>query len=324
MLSILGYALIWGLLGSAVTVWVIVRTSTWNPARRHLALVLVGLAPPVLLATALLAVDWSAITYLLRSSAEGDSHPSRSWTAQLLKQGGFWVGWSFIGLVMGRQVLRLAAGIKTVRRAVTTWGLLPQVATFDSQLGAWVVPSPELLCLSFGVLRPVIVISEGMLAQTTQQEREVMVGHEKAHLRRRDTLMRLVTQGATFLLLPYARRRLLRELDLSAERACDEDSASRLGDRLAVGETIIRVERLVVEMKEDRTPSESALMAEGFRSSTVARVEALLLPLPESNVPSPTLLVAVLLTFLVALMLLACCGGALPWLTGSVLDFLKR
>jgi beta-lactamase regulating signal transducer with metallopeptidase domain len=67
------------------------------------------------------------------------------------------------------------------------------------------------------------------------------------------------------------RRRLLRELAIASEQACDAEAGRRIGDRLRVAEAILAVERILAA-----APPARAGLA-GFEGTSVAqRVEALL------------------------------------------------
>ena len=85
-------------------------------------------------------------------------------------------------------------------------------------------------------------------------------------------LRTLVAHVLSWLHLPAVRRSILAELELATERACDEEAASRLGDRLVVAEAILAVERLLASTSA-RHPG--PLLAFGG-SSVPARVHGLL------------------------------------------------
>ena len=70
-----------------------------------------------------------------------------------------------------------------------------------------------------------------------------MVAHERAHAARRDALAMTLARVVALVHLPAIRRRILAELALASEQACDEDAARACGDRVLVAETIVASER---------------------------------------------------------------------------------
>ena len=79
---------------------------------------------------------------------------------------------------------------------------------------------------------------------------------------------------------PSLRRALQAELVLASEQTCDEAAARQVGDRLAVAETILAVERLLARA---RIPEHVALASFGG-SAVEARVRSLLASAPPEPV----------------------------------------
>lgn len=119
--------------------------------------------------------------------------------------------------------------------------------------------------------RRAVVLSSRLQRELPVDVVQVVVAHERAHVERRDArrlgLTRLLSVGH----LPPVRRRLLADLALACEQACDELAAARIGDRLRVASAIVAVEQLFAGV----TPSRRLLPAFADRE-VVARVEALL------------------------------------------------
>ena len=134
------------------------------------------------------------------------------------------------------------------------------------------VESVRPVACTYGLLRPRTLISTGLLERLGPEQVAAVVAHEREHARRRDPLRVLVARLASRTLWPSVRRAMLDDLVLSAEQACDERAADQLGDRVAVAETILAVERLVSGADTTAAPA-AAGMAGG---SLAARVESLL------------------------------------------------
>jgi hypothetical protein len=100
------------------------------------------------------------------------------------------------------------------------------------------------LCVTAGLLRPRIFVSERFAAALPQAQLEVALEHECAHVRRRDGLRKLAAAALSWPHLPALRRRLLGDLSLACEQACDARAARCCGDRLRVAEAILAAERL--------------------------------------------------------------------------------
>ncbi|MGC9317247.1 MAG: M56 family metallopeptidase [Armatimonadota bacterium] len=80
------------------------------------------------------------------------------------------------------------------------------------------------VCFTAGLLRPVTVLSTSLRARLSCRELRAVLAHERAHLRRRDNLARLLADAATTLLviMPtvwYYRRRLRSALEEAADDA---------------------------------------------------------------------------------------------------------
>lgn len=161
------------------------------------------------------------------------------------------------------------------------------------------------LAATAGWWRPRVVVSRGLASALDREALAAVVAHERAHARRRDALRELVAHGLAFAHLPGTRRRILATLRTTAERACDEEAAARLGDRLAVAEALLRVGR-VGRQRALEVPG-AALGAAGFdRGSIGARVAALLDEPPSA--PGRALPFA-----------LAAAGAAVAWLGAAPL-----
>ena len=118
-----------------------------------------------------------------------------------------------------------------------------QVSNPDQGLAANVFQSERPLAFGVGFFRPRIFLSTGLKTILSEAQLEAVLAHERAHVRRRDALVKSVARLASALHLPPIRRRLLRELELASEQACDASAVVETGDRLAVAEAILAVRR---------------------------------------------------------------------------------
>ena len=117
-----------------------------------------------------------------------------------------------------------------------------------------------------------IVVSAGMLRLLDSRERQVVLAHERSHLRHRHhryIALALVVDAA----LPVLGF-LTRRLRLAVERWADEDAAAEVGDRHLVARAVIRA--ALARTYYPATPR----LGLGLLG-VPARVDALLLPAPE-------------------------------------------
>lgn len=159
-------------------------------------------------------------------------------------------------------LVRAAVGYRRARR--TLWG--PPSAGPEVQ----VVADDRPEAYAVGGAPGHIVVSSGMLALLDGAEREVLLEHERAHLRHRHYrhVGAAVVVTTALPMLGFVTRRLR----LAVECWADEEAASAVGDRSLVARTIIRAALARTDYATDAT----AMGAVGVP----ARVDALLLPRP--------------------------------------------
>lgn len=158
------------------------------------------------------------------------------------------------------QEARLARSLVRSSRPST---LGPDVRVLDQQ-------AP--LALTVGGLKPVILVSTGLMEGLSPAALEAVLAHERAHVARRDILFSLMDRLAAALLPARIRRPLMADLTLAREQACDAHAAERVGGPLAVAAALTEVARLRLA-----APAVGLSVAAG---SLEARVAMLLKPAP--------------------------------------------
>lgn len=134
------------------------------------------------------------------------------------------------------------------------------------------IPWGTPAAITVGFWTPKIFVSKSLAQSLLPGQLQVILAHEQAHVRYRDPLRQSLAQALSALYLAQPRRRLLDDLALATEQACDEEAAQKIGDRLLVAETIVAVERLLHRSQRNLAP-----LVVGFVGSNSAlRIEALL------------------------------------------------
>jgi Zn-dependent protease with chaperone function len=256
----------------------LVLAALWPPMRRWLAgshpstraraAWLVAAAPSVLPA---LAVGLCFVPGLLGAD-HCLHHPDHLHLC--LRHASATLGGAHAGLLGGAAALgavALAAEARRLARARRWLARLPRRA-MALRCDVEVLESELPISFAAGLWRPRVHLAVGLLAALPKPQLEAVIAHERAHARRRDPLLWLAARVLSRPHLPALRRALLAELALASEQACDAEAGRRTGDRLAVAEAILAVERLLAGVA---SPAQDGLSAFGG-SSVPARVRALL------------------------------------------------
>ncbi len=221
-----------------------------------------------------------------------------------------------IALLVCAAALVAAAIIPEVVSVVRTRRWLARLPRQTSPLGrdVEIVGSQTPFAFAAGLLRPRIHIAARLIDALPAPQLAAVIEHERAHARRRDPLLRLAARVLSLAHVPKVRRALLGELAIASEQACDAEAGRRVGDRLAVAEAILAVERLLAAA----VPAPAGLM--GFDGNSVAeRVRALLAFEPPAP-PQRVQRIAIALTGVIGL----ACVGPLHHLTEHLLALASR
>ena len=189
-------------------------------------------------------------------------------------------GLDWLALLLAASVVVAFAGdlprrlwrVRGIARALET------LALSSSGTREWhAVDIDSPLALTAGLFRPRIYLSKRLLDALAPAELAAVVGHEQAHRRRRDAVRQLAAEVLSRFYPPPIRSRLLADLSLASERACDEEAALATDGRLCVAGTLLKVARLNAgcELSTD------ALLPTMIGADLEARIEALLRPAAE-------------------------------------------
>tara|TARA_R110000868_G_scaffold411618_1_gene706396 strand:+ start:961 stop:1917 length:957 start_codon:yes stop_codon:yes gene_type:complete len=174
-------------------------------------------------------------------------------------------------IAMGLTVALLATPLRHVAEWDRIKKFLCAAGRYSEKFDAHLIDDDRPLALCAGVLNPMVFISKGLMRHLTLEEIRIVLAHEQAHARRLDGLLQAVARCLLVWHLPSMKRLLLNDLALAIEQACDDEAARRTTGRLAVAETILKVERLHHQQWEYLS-SVNAIVG----SSVTARIEYLL------------------------------------------------
>ena len=277
VLALLSCGLLSSLVWLLLTPRLLRAVDGWEAVRRHVAVFCLALAP--LLTTTLLML--AALTPSLLSIVhpgldhclqhdDGHAHLCFLHPPQHAAHVLLWVAISSVSawalahaLLHGLDLWRAHRRLRALIRSGSALDL-PHATLIEDK---------ELLCATAGLFFPRVLVSRQLLALLNPVQRQALLAHETAHVRRRDALSRLVAKALAALYPRAIRQRITHALELAAEQTCDEEAARVVGDRLTVAETILRVERAVA----GRSASPIGVCSVGMQDSDVERrVETLL------------------------------------------------
>jgi beta-lactamase regulating signal transducer with metallopeptidase domain len=292
----------------------------WDPKVRHRALMLL-LALPLATGLLMLAVttapSWLALWMLQldHCTVHDDTHahlcfvhlPNASVyppvAAILLGFG----AWSFARALSF--LLRLVRTLRVLRGLATT-------GEVDAARGAIIIDAEQPVCIAAGLVQPRVLVSRGLLSELEADAQQVVFAHERAHVVRRDAFSSTLGRVLAVLHFPWVADWLVRELDIAAEQACDEEAARAVGDRLSVASAIVQVQRM---LRSHPVRAASPVALSLVQHGVERRVASLLDPAPaRTSLRGPIAVVAVAAATLLAL------SGELHHLTEFLLSSLMQ
>jgi Zn-dependent protease with chaperone function len=219
-----------------------------------------------------------------------------------------------VGVICGSILLSWLLHMFSTRRMVRQ---LLQASQHDAARALHIVDTDAPLAFAAGLHQPQLFLSSRLVANLSRAQLDAVIAHERAHAARHDALVQTIASALSHLHLPATRKRILADLSLAAEQACDEAACVASGDRLVVAEAIIAVERLFVTHLPRQSPALCA--TSHFNDSNVNARVAAILDAPVLQRPSARLFWAIAL---LAVLGLAVLGDPLHHATESLLGLI--
>ena len=265
------FLLIGTLLSTTVVAVVRERVAAWEPRSRQRILMLIA-ASPVGIAAALLGAAClpSLLALFVPALDHCATHDDAHAHLCFVHQSRLHTPLPLVLLlvfVASHALVRAVFAWFAMQRSRQTLRALSATGTPDVALGATVIDTAAPICFAVGFVRGTVLVSQGLLRSLDPRARDIVLHHERAHIERKDALMGLLVRSLSALHLPHARRWILREHAIAVEQVCDEKAADAVGDRLAVADAILTVERAM----QPWASSEFGLGALAFGESAVER-----------------------------------------------------
>lgn len=152
--------------------------------------------------------------------------------------------------VLAGGLTRIVRAVVHTRRLRLRWlQSASALRPFDGRTPAHLIDVPYPVVAIVGILRPILVVSRDVAGECSDDEVRLIAAHERAHLRARDNLKRLLIDGCPDL-LRWTRtgRDISRAWAACAEDAADDAAAG--GDRRArirLASVLLRVARMTVD-----------------------------------------------------------------------------
>lgn len=249
-----------------VAVYPVLRTAVFRLHPRH--------GSTLLLAWWILpfAASLCSTLFLFTPTAEGllvDAHCHEECAshAPLIDSAGLaWAGVAIGTLVIAVLLLRFVTTLRRSRQLHTQFDFLGR------RRGAWFEMDSDCpLVFTLGWWRPRIYVSTGLRRACSAEDMEIILQHERAHQQRRDNLRLLLARLCCAILPDVLARRVLDDLQVVTEEACDFCAAERFG-HVAVAQTLLKVKRLLMAQPAT-VPREAMAFAE---RDVEIRIKALL------------------------------------------------
>ncbi len=150
-------------------------------------------------------------------------------------------------LVLFSVLLRMTQALKEIRHGQRLLGQLKQNCPKSSDRSYRLINADLILACSMGLFRPEIFISRKLKESLSPDELKVILAHEAAHTKRKDFLLIFLAKLFSVFFIPKLSKRVMSDIDLACEQACDDYASRQLGSQLLVAKTIIKVQKLMPE-----------------------------------------------------------------------------
>ncbi len=175
-------------------------------------------------------------------------------------------------LLLGILLWLGASCVSQLRMTMRSTNLLRIASRNRARADVGILGTDDTVACAIGLFRPRVFLSRGLWRRLSIGERKVVLRHERAHVARHDYSTRALAALCAMVHGRATGTRLLDELVLAQEQACDR-AAARYYGTLRTAETLLKVER--IQRRRNVSEASSPGILDG---SVTARVNALLEP----------------------------------------------
>lgn len=188
---------------------------------------------------------------------------------------------------LATMAIRFCRAHWTTRRALQRWLRTAEpISLPDVDIPAFAIASSFPIVAVVGIVRPRLIVARAVIDACSADELDVILAHERSHVRRRDNAGRVLMWIVPDVLMWGATARRLEQMwQIAAEEAADTEAAgTRPARRLRLAEALIRVARLASAGASTADIPASAL----YRGEDIVqRVRRLLDPPAEAGPSQP-------------------------------------
>ena len=154
------------------------------------------------------------------------------------------LGLAYVGLAVGGLALLFLA-LSCIQTLWQSRQLKRQFRALARHRGAYhSLGSATPLVFTLGWWKSRIYLSEGLSDACSDADLSIILLHEQAHQERRDNLRLLLARLSNAIFGKFVVTRIMADLQLLTEQACDFRAAERFGD-IAVAQTLLKIKRLM-------------------------------------------------------------------------------
>lgn len=148
-------------------------------------------------------------------------------------------GLALSAIILVAVIYKLILNITTVKR------LMSQLTHLGTECDHWVeLPDSQSIVFTLGWWQNRVFITEGLLRQCSDNDIDIILRHENAHMARHDNLRLLLARMFLFVLPEKLNEQLYADLHFLTESACDYAAAEEYGT-LNVADALLRIQKLV-------------------------------------------------------------------------------
>tara|TARA_R110001599_G_scaffold117525_2_gene285941 strand:- start:2448 stop:3413 length:966 start_codon:yes stop_codon:yes gene_type:complete len=127
------------------------------------------------------------------------------------------------------------------------------VSVKKGDLNIHLVETEKPLAFSIGMLKPISVISSGLMNQLSSKQLHIVCRHEAIHAQYKDSAFKWVLKFVSLFHFPMVKQTLLTAHASALEFRADQEVAKTVKSKIVVAETILKIQRIMGSTTEKET-----------------------------------------------------------------------